>query len=231
MSASTPEMQRVDERAYEPTGRPRPEHIAPPSGERGPDAPPLSEEFHRDAKRLLDRYPTKRSALMSLLYLAQAEQGFVSRGAMREIASMLELTAAQVAAVATFYTMFKRGPAGRWLVSVCTQPPCYLAGAQRVMERLERELGVRCGETSSDGAITLESVECLCICDGAPVVQVNYEFYERLTEDGAAELVAKLRAGEPPPPTRGDVPQPWRETHRRLAGLDGPAPSRASQAQ
>jgi NADH-quinone oxidoreductase subunit E len=99
-----------------------------------------------------------------------------------------------------------------------------IAGGKKIVDRLEQELGVRCGETTSDGRISLEEVECLCICDGAAVVQVNYEFYERATEESAVELVAKLRAGEVPPPTRGDPPLPWDECHRRLAGLETPDP-------
>ncbi len=164
------------------------------------DAPPLSQRFHDEARRLIARYPEgqSRSALLPMLYLAQSEQGYVSATAMREIGDLLGLTRAQVGAVATFYTMFKRDPQGRWLVSVCTHPSCALAGGKQLKERLEQDLGISCGETN--GAVSLEEVECLCACDGAPVFSVNYENYERMTVDDALDLVKRLHAGEQPPP-------------------------------
>lgn len=184
--------------------------------------PPLSERFHADARKLIERYPEPRSALLPLLYLVQAEHGFVSLEGQGEVARLLGLTKAEVAAVATFYTMFKREPQGRWLVSVCTQPSCYLAGGAALAERLQTELGIRCGETTGDGAVSLEDVECLCACDGAPVFSVNYENYERMSVDEAVELVRGLRVGqEPPPGARGERPQESGAVSRRLSGLEG----------
>jgi NADH-quinone oxidoreductase subunit E len=188
-------------------------------------APPLSETFHADARKLIARYPDgqERSAMLPLLYLAQAEQGYVSSTAMGEIGDLLGLTRAQVGAVATFYTMFKRDAQGRWLVSVCTHPSCALAGGEQLRARLEEELGVGCGETTSDGQVSLEEVECLCACDGAPVFSVNYENYERMSVDGAVEMVKGLRAGQTPPPAaRGDVPQEFGPVNRRLSGVEAP---------
>lgn len=185
----------------------------------------LSPSFHDAARRLIDRYPPgrSRSALLPLLYLAQSEQAYTSAEAMADIAELLGLTRAEVAAVATFYTMFKRHPQGRWLVSVCTQPSCTLAGASEIKERLEQELGITCGGTTDDRSISLEEVECLCACDGAPVVSVNYENYERLGADQISEIVSTLRSGgSPPPGARGEVPEDFATVSRRMSGIEAP---------
>jgi NADH-quinone oxidoreductase subunit E len=187
------------------------------------DAPPLSQRFHEEARRLVARYPEGqgRSALLPMLYLAQAEQGFVSPSAMREIGDILGLTRAQVGAVATFYTMFKRDPQGKWLVSVCTHPSCALAGGVKLKERLEQELGIASGETAGD--VSLEEVECLCACDGAPVFSVNYENYEGMSVDDAVDVVKRLHAGEQPPPgARGEVPHEFGPVNHRLSGAEAP---------
>jgi NADH-quinone oxidoreductase subunit E len=187
-------------------------------------APPLSEAWHARARGILARYPDgqARSALLSLLYLAQAEHGFVSGSAMSEIAELLGLTRAEVQAVATFYTMFKREPQGRWLVSVCTQPSCALAGGTALKDRLEGELGIACGETTPDGAVSLEEVECLCACDGAPVFSVNYENFEGVPADDAVAMVASLRdGGAPPPGARGVAPPDFAAINDEMAGRPG----------
>jgi len=188
-------------------------------------APPLSAGFHTSARKLIARYPDgrSRSALLPLLYLAQGEQGYVSREAMGEIADLLGLTRAEVAAVSTFYTMFKRHPQGKWLVSICTQPSCTLTGADEVKKALEEECGVGCGGTTADGLVSLEEVECLCACDGAPVVSVNYENYEGLGAEQLVEIVRTLRSGgTPPPAARGDVPPDFADVNRRMSGLEAP---------
>ena len=192
-----------------------------------PPAPPLSARFHEEAKQIIARYPAgqERSALLPLLYLAMSEHGFVSAEAIGEIGALLKLSKAEVAAVSTFYTMFKRKPQGRWLVSVCTQPSCALAGARDIISKLEEVCGIKCGSTTEDQTISLEEVECLCACDGAPVFSVNYENYERKTADEAAEIVAALMNGDAPPPgARGDVPEDFRAVARRMSGIDGPEP-------
>lgn len=191
----------------------------------GAKAPPLSAAFHEGARKIVGRYPPgrERSALLPLLYLAQSEHGYVSPEAMGEIASLLELTKAEVAAVQTFYTMFKRHPQGRWLVSICTQPSCTLAGANEIKARLEADCGISCGGTTSEGMVSLEEVECLCACDGAPVVSVNYENYEKIDAEYMASVVATLRSGgEPPPATRGDAPEDFAAVNRRMSGLEAP---------
>ena len=186
---------------------------------------PLSSAFHDGARSLMGRYPPgrERSALLPMLYLAQSEHGCVTNEAMGEIAGLLGLTKAEVAAVSTFYTMFKRHPHGKWLVSICTQPSCALAGANDIKARLEADYGISCGETTTDGMVSLEEVECLCACDGAPVVSVNYENYERIDAEKMAEIVAALRAGnDPPPGARGEAPQDFAAVNRRMSGLEAP---------
>lgn len=194
----------------------------PAGGQRArPPVPPPSEETLLAMRRLVERYPVPRSALMGMLYLVQAEHGYVSEEGIAVCARMLGLTKAEVAAVATFYTMYKREPVGRWLVSVCTQPPCALAGGTKILRRYAEELGIPIGGTTADAAISIEEVECLCACDGAPVLQVNYENYERLTLDQALELLERLRRDDPPPGARGEAPAPSPEVHRRLSGIEG----------
>ena len=185
----------------------------------------LSEQFFERAQKLIARYPEghARSALLPLLFLAQSEEGHVTADAQGAIGDLLGLTRAEVAAVSTFYTMFKRTPQGRWLVSVCTQPSCALAGGSAIKERLEQELGIACGATTANGAVSLEEVECLCACDGAPVVSVNYENYEKMDVEQVVEMVKALAGGATPPPAaRGDVPEPFDAVNRRLSGLEAP---------
>jgi NADH-quinone oxidoreductase subunit E len=185
--------------------------------------PPLSERFHEDARAVIARYPEgqARSALLPLLYLVQVEHGYVSPDGIAHIATLLGLTKAEVAGVATFYTMFKRAPQGKWLLSVCTQPACALAGAGEVKRALEGELGIVCGQTAGD--ISIEEVECLCECDAAPVVSVNYENYGGVTPEQALEIVRGLRAGEAPPPAlHGEVPGDFAAVNRSLSGVEAP---------
>jgi NADH-quinone oxidoreductase subunit E len=188
-------------------------------------APKLSERFHADAEKVMARYPAgrQRSALLPMLYLVQAEHGCVTKEGMAEVATILGLTAAEVAAVATFYTMFKRHPHGRWLVGICTQPSCALAGAGAIKERLEADCGISCGATTTDGMVSLEEVECLCACDGAPVISINHENYERLDADAIAEIVRGLRSGGTPPPgARGEAPGDFATVNRSMSGVEAP---------
>jgi NADH-quinone oxidoreductase subunit E len=173
----------------------------------------LSEELRAKAQEVIARYPEPRSALLPLLYLVQAEEGHVSREGMVEAAELLDLTTAEVEAVATYYTMFRKAPTGRWLISVCTNLSCALAGGRRVFERAREATG------SAGDAFTVEEVECLGACDAAPVVQVNYCNYDRVNEDGVAGLVERLRNDDVPDPSRGPKPVPHDATARILAGL------------
>jgi NADH-quinone oxidoreductase subunit E len=167
-----------------------------------------------------------RSALLPLLHLVQAQDGHISDDGISECAELLGLTKAEVNAVATFYTMYKREPLGRHLVSVCTNFSCKVRGATQVYERLQDKLGVGHNQTTADGLITLEHAECLGNCEGAPVVTVDYLNYECLTPDQAEELVDRLIAGEVPAPTRGIASSGIRDVGYRLAGL---GPRRAGE--
>src|ERR671920_323725 len=128
------------------------------------------------AAEIIARYPAgqSRSALLPMLHLVQSEQGYVSADGIAFCAEQLELTKAQVAAVATFYTMYKRKPTGEYLVSVCTNTLCGMLGGDEIFAALREHLGVGNNETTPDGTITLEHAECLAACDYAPVVTVNY---------------------------------------------------------
>jgi NADH-quinone oxidoreductase subunit E len=196
------------------------------------------------AKELLARYPKPRSAMLPLLFLVQAEEGYVSPAGVAEVAALLGVTKAEVGAVATFYTMYNRRPAGKYVVSVCRTLSCQVRGANEVTDALLARCGTELGQTTADGMVTVEEVECLAACDGAPVVQVNYENYERLTPEQAGDLAGKLLAGEVPPPTfadQGSVTEPssagayWRlaglgEPPNRLLGLPDPEPEEAATA-
>src|SRR5919204_2731324 len=181
--------------------------------------PVLSEDLRAQAERIKARYPDPRSAMMPLLYLVQSVEGHVSREAMREVAELLGLTTADVEAVATFYTMIRNRPTGKYILAVCTNVSCALLGAKHLYERCRELLGPNCEAVTHDGMFTLHEEECLGACEQAPVVQVNFLNYARVTEEGLRELVDALRAGSPPPSTQGPVPSDWPTTCRTLAGL------------
>jgi len=180
---------------------------------------PLTEETRAAARELMARYPRPRSALLPILHLVQSEEGYVTPEGVRFCAEELGLTKAEVGAVATFYTMFKRRPTGDYLVSVCTNTLCDVLGGQEIYDTLSEQLGVGHDQTTADGLITLEHAECLAACDYAPVVTVNYEFYDQQTPESATELVGELRAGRRPLPTRGAPLCSFKEISRQLAGF------------
>jgi NADH-quinone oxidoreductase subunit E len=154
-----------------------------------------------------------------MLHLVQSYQGFVTPEGVALCAEELGITKAEVGAVATFYTMYKRKPTGRHLVSVCTNTLCSVLGGQRIFDALSADLGVHHDETAADGSVTLEHAECLAACDYAPVVTVDYEFYDQQDVDSARELVTALRRGEKPAPTRGAPLTDFRGISRQLAGF------------
>ncbi len=178
-----------------------------------------------DAKEIIARYPKARSALLPLLHLVQAEEGHVSTAGIGFCADRLGLTAAEVTAVATFYTMYKRRPVGEYHVGVCTNTLCAVMGGDEIFSALKEHLGVGNDETTEDGKVTLEHVECNAACDFAPVVMVNWEFFDNQTPDSAKELVDGLRLGRDVHPTRGAGPVcTWKQASRVLAGFsDGRA--------
>ena len=156
-----------------------------------------SEATQERARQIISRYPEKRSAVMPLLYLAIAEEGHLSDEGMKEVAGWCDITPAQVLAVASFYTMYKRGRTGRYLVSCCTSISCMLLGGDDVLHAVEDESGVPHGETDDEGLISVEHVECIGACGGAPAVQVNYELIEGVTPKKGRELVKWLRTAQP----------------------------------
>ena len=176
-----------------------------------------------EARAILERYPDgrERSAIMPLLYLAQSIEGHVSRDALREVAELLGLATAEVEAVATFYTMYRLRPTGTHVVNVCTNLACTLRGARDVYEAAHQAAGMGDGEeVSEDGLLTVHEEECLGVCDFAPAVQINFANHDRMTPDGMRELVAALRAGEVPQPSRGSAVGSFKEASRVLAGLE-----------
>ena len=182
----------------------------------------FSPELREQAERITARYPAgrERSAVMPLLYLAQSVEGYVTREALREVAELLGLRTAEVEAVASFYTMLRLRPTGEHVVSVCTNLSCALRGANEVYDAAHRAAGIpQGGELSEDGRITLHEEECLGVCEFAPVVQVNAANHDLVTAARVEELVAALRAGEVPDPSRGPAVRSFKDASRILAGL------------
>ena len=198
---------------------PRPDEPGPAVG--GPDAypPETGGRLAADAGVIIDRYPHPRSALLPLLHLVQSQDGCLTRAGIRFCATQLGLTDAEVTAVATFYSMYRHSPTGEYLVGVCTNTLCAVMGGDEILQTLESELGVHAGQTTPDGRVTLEHIECNAACDYAPVVMVNWEFFDNQTPSSATALVAALRSGEAVTPTRGSPLCTFRQTARILAGL------------
>jgi len=184
---------------------------------------PFSDQTHERAQEIIARYPAgrQRSALLPLLHLVQSEQGYVSPEGIEFCAAQLGLTKAEVGAVATFYTMYKRKPTGDWLVSVCTNTMCGVLGGDRAYEALSEYLGVGHDETTADGKITLEHAECLAACDYAPVLTVNYDFFDKVQAEDALTLVKQLQEGERPQPSRGARLCTFKEISLQLATGSG----------
>ncbi|GMQ84781.1 MAG: hypothetical protein BMS9Abin07_0346 [Acidimicrobiia bacterium] len=159
--------------------------------------PTWSADNQERATALIAQYPEKRSAVMPLLYVASLEHGYVTEEAMREVAELTGLTAAQVQSVASFYTMYRRDPVGNYLVSVCTSISCWLRGADDLLAAIEDESGTLDGEMSEDGTFTIEHVECSGACGGAPVLSVNWELIEGVEPDKGRALIRWLRDAEP----------------------------------
>jgi NADH-quinone oxidoreductase subunit E len=182
--------------------------------------PPLTEQTRLEVREIIARYPKPRSALLPMLHLVQSVQGYVSQDGITLCSEELGLTKAEVGAVATFYTMYRRRPAGTYHVGVCTNTLCAVLGGDEIMAALEEHTGLHHNETSADGVISLEHIECNAACDYAPVVMVNWEFHDDQTPQSARDLVDRLRAGEPVAPTRGPSRQcTFKEASRVLAGF------------
>ncbi len=159
----------------------------------------LAEKYPQEVKCILAKYPPeqKRSAVMPLLYLAQREGGYITKDAMADIAQMLDITSTEVAEIVGFYTLYHDEKAGKYRMQVCTDLPCALRGADKFLEELCGNLGVKVGETTADGMVTVEAVMCLAACDKAPMFQIQstdgIEYHENMTVDKTMELVEALR--------------------------------------
>jgi NADH-quinone oxidoreductase subunit E len=184
----------------------------------------LSEEARArlapQAAQIIARYPRARSALLPLLHLVQSQEGYVSQDGIEFCADQLGLTEADVTGVASFYTMFKRKPVGEYHVGVCTNSLCAVMGGDAIFADLQEHLGIGNDDTTADGKVSLEHVECNAACDYAPVVMINWEFFDNMTPAKARDLVDDLRSGVPVSPTRG-APRlaTWKQTGQILAGF------------
>ena len=170
---------------------------------------------------IITRYPRKRSAIMPLLHFSQSITGYINNEAIEVIAHLLELETAEVTAVSTFYTQYKREPVGEYHVGVCTNTLCAVMGGDAIFATLKAHLGIENDGVTADGKVSLEHIECNAACDYAPVVMANWEFYDNQTVQSAKDLVDSMRAGNPKPPTRGpNKLVTWKEASAVLAGIN-----------
>lgn len=156
----------------------------------------LSPENVKIAEETIARYPRKRSATIPLCHLAQEQDGWLTDDAIEHIAELVEATPAEVRGVASFYEMFKLHPVGKYVVGVCTNISCMLLGGEELLEHCSKSLGVKPGSTTPDGNFTLEETECLAACTEAPMLQVNYRFFHKISHGEFDQLVDDLKAGK-----------------------------------
>ena len=180
----------------------------------------LSQQTREQAREIISRYPQARSALLPMLHLVQSEEGYVSADGISLCAEELSLTTAEVAAVATFYTMYHRKPAGEYHIGVCINPGCGILGGDAIWEKLSDRLGIGHDEVTADGKISLERIECQAACTHAPVMTANWEFLDNMTIESAIEVVEKLASGQEVISTRGPRIRTFKENELTLAGFD-----------
>jgi len=198
------------------------------------DAAEVRERLVKDAQALISRYPQPRSALLPLLHLVQSEEGYVTGDGVQFCAEMLGLSTAEVSAVSTFYTMYKDKPVGDYHVGVCTNTLCAVMGGDEIFATLKAHLAVGNderafgeeveGEPGRERSLTLEHIECNAACDFAPVMTVNWEFFDNMTPRLAVQLVDDLLAGKDVTPSRGPSLCSFRQTERILAGFEDERP-------
>jgi NADH-quinone oxidoreductase subunit E len=182
---------------------------------------PFDENFLSRLDAIITRYPRSRSAIMPMLHLVQAREGYVTAEGIEVIAEKLDLTTAEVHAVASFYTQYRKTPAGEYHVGVCTNTLCAIMGGDAIFAGLKDHLGIENNERTADGKVSLEHIECNAACDYAPVVMVNWEFFDNQTVESAKALVDDLRSGKKPAPTRGPNSVPtFKEASEVLAGFN-----------
>ena len=180
---------------------------------------------------IIKRYPRSRSAIMPLLHYVQSLAGYVTNEGIELIAKLLTLETAEVSAVATFYTQYKRKPVGEYHVGVCTNTLCAVMGGDAIFAALKDHLGVENDGVTADGKVSLEHIECNAACDYAPVVMANWEFYDNQDVSSAKELVDSMRKGTPKAPTRGpDSLVTWKEASSVLAGINDGKANEGTQA-
>ncbi|NOY27141.1 MAG: NADH-quinone oxidoreductase subunit NuoE [Oligoflexia bacterium] len=166
-----------------------------------------SPEDQAEIAELMTHYPTKRSALLPILWMAQRKWGWLSFDVMRLVATTVDLPPSEVYSVATFYTMLKKQPTGKYLIQVCHTLSCKLAGAEQIVDHIKKKLGISEGETTPDGMFTLMRVECLASCGSAPMMQIDDDFHEQLTPDSIDAILDGLAQGQPLPSPRPEVDQ------------------------
>lgn len=180
----------------------------------------LSEQTRSEAQELAGRYPQARSALLPMLHLVQSEEGYVSPAGIALCADVLDLSTAEVAAVATFYTMYKRRPNGKHHIGVCVNTMCAVLGGDALWEAVAGRLGIGHDETTEDGLVSIERIECQAACTHAPVMTVDWEFFDQVGIERAMDIIDALEAGEAVQADRGPQVRTFTETERTLAGLD-----------
>lgn len=186
-------------------------------------SPDVAARLEADIAEITSRYPAgyERSALIPMLHLVQSVDGYVSPAGIALCAAELGLTRSEVSAVATFYSQFRRHPAGTYHVGVCTNALCAVMGGDEIWQAVSQATGLGADETSEDGTISLERLECNAGCDYAPVVMVNWEFFDNQTPQTAVAMIEALQRGEAVSPTRGpDALPTFRDNERLLAGFE-----------
>jgi len=152
----------------------------------------LSDSIKNKIEAIRYQFPTEQALLIPLLHAIQKEHGWISKASMQEAADFLHLPLAKVQEVVTFYTMFNQSPVGKVHLQLCTNISCWLNGSEKLLHCLEKRLNLECGQTTRDGNYTLSEVECLCACGTAPVLQVNDEYYENLSEEKLNSLMDEM---------------------------------------
>ncbi len=180
----------------------------------------ISETTRAQMREVLVGYPRKRSALMPLLHLAQADEGYISQDGIAIVSEMVELTEAEVTAVSTFYTMYLKRESGRVRVGVCINSLCAVLGGDEIWDSLVDHCGVGNNQTTNDGAVTLERIECQAACTHAPVMTANWEFLDDMTVEKAKQVVDDVRAGRPVQSSRGPVVRTFADAERTISGVD-----------
>jgi NADH-quinone oxidoreductase subunit E len=193
--------------------------------------PEILERLERDAKEIIAKYPKPRSALLPLLHLVQSVEGYISEAGIQFCADALGITPAQVTGVVTFYTQYKQHPVGDYHVGVCINSLCAIMGGDQIWRELSEYVGVGHDEATEDGRVSLERIECNAACDYAPVMMVNWEFFDDMTPAKAKQLVDDLRGGKQVAPTRGaDSVCTWKQASRVLAGFNDGRAGEGTQA-